>query len=158
MHARLVLVHVPGRRRALANMASRLRPGGWLVVEDADPALQPLACLEAGGQAEELANRIRSGFRALMAARGADLAYGRTLPRLLREAGLVEVEADAWFPVALRSSDALELHTVQMMAPQLVEAGVATPEEIDAHLDHVASGRLELSQPPLVTAWGRRPA
>src|SRR5205814_3436619 len=44
VHARLVLVHVPDRARALATMAAALRPGGWLLVEDADTALQPLAC------------------------------------------------------------------------------------------------------------------
>ena len=40
VHARLVLTHVPARVPALAAMVQVLRPGGWLVVEDADPALQ----------------------------------------------------------------------------------------------------------------------
>ena len=48
VHARLVLVHVPDRARALATMVAALRPGGWLLVEDADTELQPLACLEEG--------------------------------------------------------------------------------------------------------------
>ena len=100
VHARLVLVHVPDRAAALANMVAALRPGGWLLVEDADPSLQPLSCLEVLGPEQELANKLRSGFRALMAQRGVDLAYGRTLPRLLRESGLSGVRADAAFPVA----------------------------------------------------------
>ena len=62
VHARLVLVHVPERDVALANMAGALRPGGVLLVEDADPALQPLSCLEETGPEQELANRIRRGF------------------------------------------------------------------------------------------------
>ena len=37
VHARLVLVHLPDRERALAAMVGALRPGGWLLVEDADP-------------------------------------------------------------------------------------------------------------------------
>jgi SAM-dependent methyltransferase len=45
VHARLVLVHVPDRARALATMVAALRPGGWLLVEDADTELQPLVCL-----------------------------------------------------------------------------------------------------------------
>ena len=49
VHARLVLVHVPERDRALANMVAALRPGGVLLVEDADPALQPCSCLEETG-------------------------------------------------------------------------------------------------------------
>lgn len=41
VHARLVLVHVPERARALAGMVAALRPGGWLVVEEADPPCSP---------------------------------------------------------------------------------------------------------------------
>ena len=51
---------------------------------------------DESGPAEQLANRLRQGFRTLMAERGADLAFGRTLPRLLREVGLEEVQADAF--------------------------------------------------------------
>lgn len=39
VHARLVLVHVVERERAIAAMVSVLRPGGWIVLEEADPAL-----------------------------------------------------------------------------------------------------------------------
>ena len=39
VHARLVLVHVPERDKALATMAGTLRPGGVMLVEDADPAV-----------------------------------------------------------------------------------------------------------------------
>jgi chemotaxis methyl-accepting protein methylase len=60
VHARLLLVHVPDREAALRRMAAALRPGGWLVVEEADPGLQPLVCLENTGPAEELANRLKS--------------------------------------------------------------------------------------------------
>jgi SAM-dependent methyltransferase len=62
VHARLVLVHVPGREAALAAMAGALRPGGVLLVEDADPALQPLSCPDEVGPPQELANRIRGGL------------------------------------------------------------------------------------------------
>ena len=59
VHARLVLVHVPDRARALATMVAALRPGGWLLVEDADTDLQPLACLDDSGPAQRRANRLR---------------------------------------------------------------------------------------------------
>ncbi len=55
VHARLVLVHIPERERALRNMIAALKPGGWLVIEDADPALQPLSCIDAYGPEQELA-------------------------------------------------------------------------------------------------------
>ncbi|MFD0537049.1 class I SAM-dependent methyltransferase [Actinomadura luteofluorescens] len=80
VHARLVLVHLPDRDRALRTMIEALRPGGVLLVEDADPGLQPLACPDEHGPDERLANAVRRGFRALLAERGADLAYGRRSP------------------------------------------------------------------------------
>jgi SAM-dependent methyltransferase len=157
VHTRLVLVHVPGRVEALASMVEVLSPGGWLVIEEADPALQPLACLEESGPAQRRANELRRGFRELMAGRGVDLAFGRTLPRLLREVGLVEVAAEVAFPVGGPACDDLERATVEQIGSQLVDAGLASEEEIAEHLASVASGNLDLTTAPLVTAWGRRP-
>ena len=157
VHARLVLVHVRQRERALASMIAALRPGGWLVIEDADPALQPLICPDEYGPAQRLANRLRHGFRALLSQRGADLAFGRTLPRLLREAGLVDVEADGFFPVTGPACTALEAATVRQVRAQLVRAGIATDTEIDQHLANVDAGWLDLATAPLISAWGRRP-
>lgn len=156
VHARLVLVHLVDRDAALRSMIEVLRPGGWLLVEDADPALQPLSCLDAQTPEEELANRLRQGFRALMAQRGVDLAYGRKLPRLLRRAGLTDVAADGYFPVALPACAPLETATIQLIRDQLIANDIATSEEIDRHLANVAAGRLDLSQPPMISAWGRR--
>jgi SAM-dependent methyltransferase len=156
VHARLVLVHVPDRERALRSMVSALRPGGWIVVEDADPALQPLPCPDEYGPEQQLANRLRHAFRQLLADRGADLAYGRKLPRLLREAGLNRVQADAYFPVASPACAALESATIRQVRDQLVTAGLATDEDIDRHLENVASGTMDLATAPMVSAWGRK--
>jgi SAM-dependent methyltransferase len=158
VHARLVLVHVPQREAALAAMVSVLRPGGWLVVEEADPALQPLVCLDETGPPEALANRLKTGFRVLMAQRGVDLTYGRTLPRHLRAAGLVDVAADAYFPITGPACRELERATVEQIRVLLVEHAIATPDEIDQHLANIAAGRLDLATSPMVSAWGRKPA
>ena len=157
VHARLVLVHLPDRERALGAMIDVLRPGGWLLVEDADPALQPASVIDAVGEEAALANRLRNGFRTLLGERGVDLAYGRKLPRLLRAAGLEDVAADAYFPIAHPACATLEVATVTMLRAQLVGKGLASAEEIDRHLANVAAGRLDLAQPPMISAWGRRP-
>ncbi|OQR63301.1 SAM-dependent methyltransferase [Streptomyces maremycinicus] len=156
VHARLVLVHVPDRERALRSMVRALRPGGRLLIEDGDPALQPLICPDEYGPEQQLANRLRHGFRKLLEARGADLAYGRKLPRLLREAGLHRVEADAYFPVTSPGCAALESATVRQIRGRLVEAGLATDEDIDRHLANVAAGGMDLATAPLISAWGRK--
>ena len=157
VHARLVVVHLPNRDKALRSMVHALKPGGWLLIEDADPALQPFSCLDTHGPEHELANQIRRGFRSLLSARGADLAFGRKLPRFLREAGLVNVAADAYFPVALQACIPLELATVRMIRGELIAHGIATADEIELHLANVTAGRLDLAQPPMISAWGSRP-
>ena len=157
VHARLVLVHLADRERALESMVSVLRPGGVLFLQDADPRMQPLICPDEYGPEQRLANRLRDAFRTMLAERGADLAYGRRLPRLLREAGLVDVEADAYFPITSPACDILEAATVEHVRDGLVAGGHATNEEIDQHLTAVRSGRLDLTLAPMVSAWGRRP-
>ncbi|MEV5975067.1 methyltransferase domain-containing protein [Streptomyces sp. NPDC051921] len=157
VHARLVLVHVPDRARALATMAAALRPGGWLLIEDADTALQPQACLD-DGPAQRRANRLRDAVRELLARRGADLSYGRTLPRALREAGLVDVAAAGSFPVGGQACDRLEAATIRHVRGELLAAGLADDAEIDAHLAAIRTGELDLTLAPLISAWGRRPA
>jgi SAM-dependent methyltransferase len=157
VHARLVLVHLTNRDRALRMMIEALRPGGWLFLEDADPALQPLACPDEHGPAEQLANKLRAGFHTMFAERGVDLGYGRTLPRRLRDAGLTEVAADAFFPMGSPACDRLETATVEQLRTGLVAGGHATAEEVDRHLANIASGRLDLATGPMVSAWGRRP-
>ena len=156
VHARLVLVHVAQRAAALRSLVSALRPGGWLVIEDADPALQPLACPDEHGHAQQLANKVREGFRSLLTARGADLAYGRKLPRLLREAGLTDVEAEAFFPVASPAGNRLERATVEQLRARLVADAALTADEIDGHLANVSAGTVDIVTAPLITAWGRR--
>jgi SAM-dependent methyltransferase len=157
VHARLVLVHVPQRAKALTSMIAALRPGGWLVVEDADPALQPLTCPDETGPEQRLANRLRQGFRTLLAQRGAELSFGRTLPRLLRAAGLADVEADGFFPLASRACAALETATVRQIRDRMIAGGIATEAEIDQHLANVATGPLDLATAPMISAWGRKP-
>ncbi len=156
VHARLVLVHVVDRARALQSMLKVLRPGGWLFIEDADPALQPLICPDEYGPEQQLANKLRRGFRELLAQRGADLSYGRKLPRLLREVGLVDVEADAYFPLTSPACNLLEAATVKQVREGLIAQGYATAEEIERHLANIATGQLDLATSPMISAWGRR--
>jgi SAM-dependent methyltransferase len=157
VHARLVLVHVPERTEALATMVRALKPGGRLLVEDADPGLQPLACPDEWGPEQALANRLKRGFRSLMADRGVDLSFGRKLPRLLRSAGLADVRSDSFFPLGGPACDALERATVEQIRVRLVAAGLATGEEVDQHLANVTAGRLDLATSPMVSAWGIKP-
>ncbi|MYQ97358.1 SAM-dependent methyltransferase, partial [Streptomyces sp. SID6139] len=81
---------------------------------------------------------------------------GRRLPRLLREAGLHEVEADGFFPMTSPACTALEAATVRQIRGRLLDAGLATDEEIDQHLANVETGAMDLTTAPMISAWGRK--
>jgi len=157
VHARAVLTHVPGRDQALEHMVAALRPGGWLVLEDVDPLMQPLSCPDEYAPEHARANRLRQGFRTLLTQRGADVAYGRTIPRRLRAAGLVEVEADAYFPLSSPDCATLEDATIRLIRDDLTAAGLAAAAEVDEHLRYVATGPGQFATSAMVTAWGRKP-
>src|SRR5690606_9233718 len=110
----------------------------------------PDACPDAVDEADHRANAIRRGFVALLESRGVDGRYGRTLPRLLREAGLCDVGAHAFFPLCDPAPRRLEEANVTQVAGALVDAGFATADDIDRHLADVASGAVDVATPPLV--------
>jgi SAM-dependent methyltransferase len=154
VHARLVLVHLPGREEALRRMVSALRPGGWLLVEDFDITLQPLVCPDEPTPDQRLANRVKDAFRELLRDRGADMDLGRRLPRMLRDAGLTDVGADAYFPLAVPPVAVLERANTAQVRDALVDRGTVTADDVDRYLDLTAE--LDLATAPLVSAWGRR--
>lgn len=155
VHARLVLSHLPGRLEALGRMIGSLRPGGWLVIEDFDTVM-PLSCIDAPSPEHHRANKLHTAVRELLAQRGADLEFARSLPRIFRELGLVQVKADAYFAVAQPAANALSIANIRQVRDALVDQQLATVEEIDAHLTAVAGGAVDVGTAPLITAWGRR--
>jgi ubiquinone/menaquinone biosynthesis C-methylase UbiE len=158
VHARLVLVHVTEREAALASMVEALRPGGWLLIEEGDSSLQPLLCPDESGPEHQLANKIRNASWTLVGRR-IDLAYGRTLPRLLRGAGLTNVAADAFFSLTSAASSPvqrLQRTTVEGARKMLAGTGLVTAEEVEQHLADIAAGKLDMATFPLIAAWGQK--
>jgi hypothetical protein len=76
---------------------------------------------------------------------------------LLREAGLLEVGADAYFPVTAPATATLEAATVNQIRDRLIARGLASAEEIEEHLANVRAGKLDLTISPMISCWGRKP-
>jgi SAM-dependent methyltransferase len=160
VHARLVLVHLEeqARQAALTAMVEALRPGGWLLVEDGDSSMQPLLCPDESGPEQQLANKIRRASWTLIGPQ-LDLGYGRTLPRLLRRAGLAQVAADAFFSLTSPPKSPVQQvqkTTIEGARKILVNKGLVTAEEIEQHLADIAADKLDMATLPLIAAWGQK--
>ncbi len=95
-------------------------------------------------------------LKALLFSRGVDPTFGRRLPRILRDHGLVDVIADAYFPLAVPAVAALEQVNTAQTRDGLLSRGI-TAAEIDRFLRLLGAGRLDLATAPLISATGRRP-
>jgi SAM-dependent methyltransferase len=156
VHARLVLIHISERDEALRRMASALKPGGWLLIEDFGIDMQTMICPDAYGPDQHLANKIKDAFRLLLLDRGVDSAFGRRLPRLLRDLGLANVTADAYFPLAVPAMATLERANTHQVRDALLTRGAVIAAEVDRYLALIECGSLDLATAPLISAAGQR--
>jgi ubiquinone/menaquinone biosynthesis C-methylase UbiE len=86
--ARLVLVNVPQPEQIVAEAVALVRPGGWVAFHEADYVSH--IC----DPASDAWTRLVELLETYSAKNGIDPFIGRKLPRLLRDAGLIEVRVN----------------------------------------------------------------
>jgi len=77
---------------------------------------------------------------------------------MFRNAGMTGLSAEAYFPVAVPECIPLEIATIGMIRNDLLNNGIATELEIEQHLENVQAGILDISQPPMISVRGQKPA
>src|SRR6266851_10272368 len=161
IHARLVLIHVPMRERALERMVTALKPGGLLVVEDFDPTFIDSRYPTSDAAAAALFQKMVAVQGRLMAARSGELAltWGRSLYWRLQAHGLVNVGMEGYLAVREGGSPGARLFgaNFEQIRQEAVNAGFITNEEIDQVLMLLDDPDFAISAPVMFTAWGRRP-
>lgn len=156
VHARLVLEHLAAPDTVVRSLTRAARPGGWVVVEDLD-----WSTALAIDPPSEVQQRVVDACHRLFAATPYDAAFGRTVPRRLREAGLTDIGIRAVSlplpadPVA--GQPAWEM-LVDQLAPRLLGAGLLSPADLEAFHALWHDGETLGFGPLMVSAWGRRPA
>ena len=85
--ARLVLVNVPQPEQIVAEMVALVRPGGMVALHEADYV--SLLC----DPPHPAWSRLLQALETYAQVNGIDLYIGRRVPRLLRDAGLLEIQA-----------------------------------------------------------------
>jgi SAM-dependent methyltransferase len=156
VHARLVLMHVPARERALARMISALKPGGWLVAEEYDSCSMPP---DPSVSPEEVRLPTQVAMLRLLEDGGVDRLYGRRLFGRLRAHGLVSMggEAQAFLWQCGSPGAALVRATYELLRDAMVDGNYITPQQIEKDIARLDDPDFLMPSPILWSAWGRRP-
>ena len=157
-HVRLLLVNVREPRAVVVELAAIVRSGGLVAIQEVDWI--SWRCEPAHPAWDRLRNLMWRWWDG----HGLDTHLGRRLPQLLRDAGLVDVEATAHAGIdgAGHPYQTLLLQFVRRFHDDLVAAGYIKRDELDAlvgalqrHLDHPDT---VVVRALTVQAWGTVPA
>ena len=155
VHARLVLEHLPRRHAVLAALTAAVRPGGWLLIEDFDWSTALVI-----DPPDATHDRVARACLQVLTAGGYDPYYGRTLPRRLHEAGLVEVGTHAE-SVQVRADAERGLPQsellVEQLAPALLAHGLVEDSDLVRFRELWHDGTTVCVAPLMISTWGRRP-
>lgn len=159
IHARLVLLHLPERRRVLATLAGALAPGGWLVVEEFD-CTAPLRVLTApSDDAAKLFAQVTDAMLGILQSHGADLAWAQDVHAELAAAGLVDVDtvthSRSWPGGSTGAS--LYVTNSRQLEPELLDAGLSAGQ-LEAFRKLLRDPGFAVMSYQFVSTRGRRPA
>jgi SAM-dependent methyltransferase len=161
IHARAVVEHVVDREQVIKRLATALRPGGWLLIEEVDFGGTTAAMLGEyvsvpGSHAaiERIYRGVASAFHAI----GADPSYGRRLVGALTDAGLARVAAELHAPVVSGGDEQWTRGSIEQLAERIVATGEATADDVMWFLAATAEPDFSYLPPLMVSAWGQRGA
>jgi SAM-dependent methyltransferase len=154
IHARLVLEHIPERDLVLPKIVRSLRRGGWLLLEAVD-YVSAVPVSEIGAREHARSQRVRlQEFEAA----GIKADYGRHLPRLVREAGLIDVGSEGRVFVMEGGSPGARWFQLSLdqLRSRLRGPDKLSDAEIDAMLELFANPDWAALSPTIFACWGRR--
>lgn len=155
--ARLVLVNVPRPEEVVAEMVALTRPGGVVALHEADWITNvcdpPLPAW----------NRLCEIFVTYSTMNGVDLLVGRKVPRMLREAGLVDIGVNPIIHVYPpgHGRRTIFLEFVGNLRDRLLDQKLIEDEELQRLLKdlkhHLDDPRTLVVSALFLQAWGRKP-
>lgn len=156
VHSRLVLHHLPQREKALQNMISALKPGGWILVEDHDSASMPPDPTASAG--ERLLKTQLAAWKVLDDG-GVNRGYGRQLFGRLRTYGLTDCGADARAFIWEGGSAGISIlrANFQQLREAMISRNYVTPEEFEQDIVRLDDPDFVVPSGILWSTWGRRP-
>lgn len=153
VHTRLVIEHLPDPVGAVQRLAGWVRPGGWLVVEAGDWSTRYEITSSAVFEA------VLVAVQKFLATAGFAPMFGRHLPVLFREQGLVDVGGEARSRMLQGGTPEMEFFTltIERARTAMVAAGLISDNDVAAALALCADSSFAVMSPALVSVWGRVP-
>jgi ubiquinone/menaquinone biosynthesis C-methylase UbiE len=151
VHTRMVLMHIPSRDEILPRLVSALKPGGWLLIEEAD--IYPILATAQGSL-----RQVWDAFgRSMVQDSGVAPDWARQLPQLLARQGLQAVGAEGEitvFPGASKMAQFWNLTWTQVRE-RILAAGV-DENILEEVLEMLRDSTEWFTGPAIIAAWGRR--
>jgi SAM-dependent methyltransferase len=160
VHCRAVLMHLPDPIRALRRLVNAVRPGGYLLVEEAD-GFASFGAVDSGHPRATGFDRRTRVLWANLKARGTmDLDFGRRLPSLFDGLGIRDLGHEGVTLIG-RGGDPMTRFiqmTDELLRERFVAAGVLTEADFDELNRAYEDRSFWFVGFTLFGAWGRRPA
>lgn len=177
VHCRFLLEHLPEREAILRKLVAALAPGGWLVLEDGD--LRTFGF--APGRGRYTVPLVARVLSLAVTRHGFDRRFGGRVPGLMCQAGLIDVgaegrnivvlggpETEAWVrPSFARARQMFstgefgEAGNPGRVAQAMVRWPAAArwmDRRFSRFESFFADPDVTLVAPPIISAWGRKPA
>lgn len=156
IHGRFVVVFMPDYQETIAKLASALRPGGWLLLEEVD--FTSATVLRASDSARQVFNAINRAILAMYTDGGFDGAFGRRLESLFGSCGLAEVQTLVEDAAGSGGSVPAEVmkRSTKKLSDAYLATGAVTAEQVESYLRLCDDPDVSLLHHRTVCAWGRR--
>jgi ubiquinone/menaquinone biosynthesis C-methylase UbiE len=157
IHERYVLTHIADYRDVLKKMLSALKPGGWLLLEDAD-----FSVAEFQTPDPQLGKAFHATIQArnlLFGKKRIDFAFGRHLVKLLSQFGFMNIQEEAYAPLdhgGDGTAEIMRLSTLQLWN-QYLETEAATQEDLQTFVNIAGDPGQAAVYYSTISAWGQKP-
>jgi SAM-dependent methyltransferase len=155
VHTRWLVEWLPDKLLALRRMASALRPGGVLLIEEPD-----FVTIYGSGDSAAVRNVFVTAMRHLESTCPVECDYGRRAMADLVAVGLEDVQAEGRCPIVRGgtplAADFLRL-TIEKLREPVLAGGAVTAEEFAQAVAALQDPNTTVVAPMTVAAWGRRP-
>jgi SAM-dependent methyltransferase len=159
VHCRALLMHLPDPVRALRRLVNAVRPGGWLLVEEADGTASFGAAEPGHPRAAGFDRRSRVLWAALKANGTMDLDFGRRLPARFEALEIGDLGHEGVTLTGRGGDPMARFHhmTDELVRGRFVAAGVLTEADFDELKQAYNDRSFWFVGLTLFGAWGRRP-